>query len=55
MSLINPANFRIASVSCTGCNETITNPTDEERRAFSAAHIHGNPTLQAWFDREPRK
>lgn len=51
MSLINPDNFRIATVECTRCNEKIENPTDEERRAFSAAHIHGNEILQAWFDK----
>lgn len=53
MSLINPDDFHIASVECTGCNVILANPTDREKWEFSRDHIHGNPMLQAWFDRRP--
>lgn len=51
MPLINPGELKIATVECTLCNETITSPSDAERMAFSAAHVHGNATLQAWFEK----
>jgi hypothetical protein len=51
MSLINPGEMSLATITCTSCNVTITNPTQAEQFAFDAAHIHGNPTLQAWFQK----
>jgi hypothetical protein len=49
MSLINPGEMSLATVECTSCDVTVTNPTPAEHMAFSAEHIHGNATLQAWF------
>jgi hypothetical protein len=54
VSLVNPDELSLATVSCTSCDVTITNPTSAEHFAFSAAHIHGNATLQAWFDKRAR-
>jgi len=51
VSLINPDDFHIASVECTGCKVVIKNPTEVEKFEFARDHIHGNPMLQAWFDR----
>jgi hypothetical protein len=54
MSLINPDDYHIASVECTGCDVKIVNPTDMQKWEFARDHIHGNEVLQRWFDRRPK-
>jgi len=54
--LIDPSKLRLATIECTSCHVVVSNPSRDEEYEFSRDHIHGNETLQAWFDaRPPRK
>lgn len=53
--LVDPSALRIATVECTSCKIALDHPTEAEEHEFAAAHIHGNATLQAWFDRRTGK